>query len=451
MADILIDNATVSSALRALGFVRCPRRDLLDVEQAALERLTEAMLLGDAVVIPDNYQEEFRQRRKDILNHACFRHIPIAEDDTGSLDVISTAMCKLWSDAYEQGATTGSLARYFEFADSYFKHVWRGTKDSIYYIVQGYFGIGKTNPLIETFLQKDYGDYASKVFGDFSYELESGLVDVDRELDDDSDPRDFDDNGVETVVRAEDITGQLTRLISTLAWLGKQYIWHQTLASARGATYLPHPLREFFAADFLGSIEQKPPGAKHGGVVREGLRKFSADAQQSLEEIGLGSSLVTLDVPTFLPLATRLSSSGTDFLDTVHQLRSERDCVELRHMLTEIASGLDEGNVTPYRKLRREIETIGKNILRERGIEIAQLRVSPPWQLLGVTPPDTTIDGTDATSIGFDIPRVLYKQFFVRKRYRTVLKSVMDELAFLPTLGGYKDKLNRYAMIGYPS
>ncbi|HEV7743727.1 MAG TPA: hypothetical protein VGO56_01910 [Pyrinomonadaceae bacterium] len=146
MADLLIDNATISSSLRALGYLPIAKKELLDVDQAALERLTEAMLLGDSVTIPDNYQEQFRDERKRILHHDCFRHVPVTDDIKVHLEKISTETCKLWRDAYQEGASKGSLARYFELADSYFKNVWRGTQDSASYLVTGYLGVGKENP-----------------------------------------------------------------------------------------------------------------------------------------------------------------------------------------------------------------------------------------------------------------------------------------------------------------
>jgi hypothetical protein len=80
MADILIDNATISSSLRALGYNPVPKKEFLDVDQAALERLTEAILLGDSVMVPDNYQEQFRDERKRILHHDCFRQVPVTDD-----------------------------------------------------------------------------------------------------------------------------------------------------------------------------------------------------------------------------------------------------------------------------------------------------------------------------------------------------------------------------------
>src|ERR1700675_890463 len=109
MADVLLHNATVSSSLRALGYTALSKRELLDVDQAALERLTEAVLLGAQVVVPDNYQEQFRRERKQILHHSCFRHLPVPEQMTGHLNTISSEMCKLWGDAYREGAKSGSL------------------------------------------------------------------------------------------------------------------------------------------------------------------------------------------------------------------------------------------------------------------------------------------------------------------------------------------------------
>jgi hypothetical protein len=490
LTDILIDNATISSSFRALGYVPIAKKELLDVDQAALERLTEAMLLGDSVVVPDNYQEQFRDERKRILHHDCFRHVPVTNEVKGNLEIISTETCKLWRDAYKEGASKGSLARYFELADSYFSNVWQGTRESASYLVTGYLGVGKDNPLIRAFVEKDYGDFALKVFGDFSEQLEVDLersrnppgwsidahqnfessnrnirrgptewrIDSEGELyrhddpddSDDPDDRGFDDSDDDDnlweSVDARFIANDLKRLVSTLAWLGKQYAWYQTLSAQLGAHYLSHPLRDFFAEDFLGELEVKPEGAEYGGVVRRGLRQFRENSQRALEEIGLGSSLVKVNLPMFLPLAIQRSSTGKDFLDTVSQLRSEPACVELREMLNEVDTALSEGDLKPYRRLQQEIEKIGTNLLRERGIESAQIKLSPPWKLIGVTPADAGVAfPTDALSLNLALPSALYKQFFVRRRYRVILKNIMEELALIPTLAKYKDKLNSYS------
>jgi hypothetical protein len=265
--------------------------------------------------------------------------------------------------------------------------------------------------------------------------------------DDDYDDYEVDDSIYDNrEIDSSEIVNDLKRLISILAWLGKQFAWYQTLSAQLGAHYLSHPLRDFFAEDFFSELEVKPEGAEYGGVVRRGLRQFRENSQRALEEIGLGSSLVKINLPMFLPLAIQRSSTGKDFLDTVAQLRLEPACVELRAMLNEVGTALSEGDLKPYRRLQREIERIGINLLRERGIESSQIKLSPPWKLIGVTPADAGVAfPTDAFSLNLSLPRALYKQFFVRRRYRVILKNIMEELALIPTLAKYKDKLNSYS------
>lgn len=65
----LIDNSTISSVQRALGFVPIAEPNLLDMEHVALGRFVEAFLFHDQLVIPDNYKEEFSEQRKDLLDH----------------------------------------------------------------------------------------------------------------------------------------------------------------------------------------------------------------------------------------------------------------------------------------------------------------------------------------------------------------------------------------------
>jgi hypothetical protein len=339
-------------------------------------------------------------------------------------------------------------------------------------------GIGKENPLIRAFVEKDYGDFAFKAFGDFSDELESDVIsrrgyttgepiwrigakgdllpNNERPAPASNESFDYDDGsddgldgGLDESIHIDGITHDMKRLISTLAWLGKQYLWYQTFAAHQDLYYLPHPLRDFFAAEFFSSLD-KPEGTKYGGVVHHAVRQFSSDAQRSLEGIGLGTNIPSVSVPTFLPLTIKMSSSGKDYLDTVSQLRSQSTCVELRAMLNEVKTALSKGDLRPYRRLHGDIDKIGKNILRERGFESTEIRLSPPWKLIGISPSDVGVEFPKDSGISVLLPASLYKQFFVGRRYRVILKDILQELAIIPTLAEYKDKLNGYAQFNQP-
>ena len=53
-----------------------------------------------------------------------------------------------------------------------------------------------------------------------------------------------------------------------MGWLGHQYIWHQVFAAQHELAYMPHPLRDFFAYDFLGACAFRFHLCR---IIREGV------------------------------------------------------------------------------------------------------------------------------------------------------------------------------------
>jgi hypothetical protein len=96
MFRTLIDNATVSSVQRALGKAQTRDLAVLDVEHAALERFAEAILLSDAVVVPDNYKEPFTPARKKLLASLGVEFIPVAQQVDDSLNELARTLAAPW-------------------------------------------------------------------------------------------------------------------------------------------------------------------------------------------------------------------------------------------------------------------------------------------------------------------------------------------------------------------
>ncbi|MFM7448316.1 MAG: hypothetical protein ACKO24_06945 [Leptolyngbyaceae cyanobacterium] len=83
----------------------------------------------------------------------------------------------------------------------------------------------------------------------------------------------------------------------------------------------------------------------------------------------------------------------------------------------------------------------GKNILVQKGLEDRSVRITPPTTILGIK-----IEGDDS-SIKLRIPSVLYKKYFIGRKYRAFVKRVMEELAVPAQYGNLKTKLNSYAWV----
>lgn len=122
-------------------------------------------------------------------------------------------------------------------------------------------------------------------------------------------------------------------------------------------------------------------------------------------------------------------------------MRQEPEVTELREMLKDIEQSIERGDYKPLAKMKREIEAIGKNILIEKGLEDRFIGMNPLTTMFGIK-----IEGDDS-SIKLRIPSVLYKQYFVGRKYRAFVKRIMEELAVPAQYGDLKTKLNSYAWI----
>ncbi|MBF0459517.1 MAG: hypothetical protein HQK99_16625 [Nitrospirae bacterium] len=59
----LIDNATLTAALRALSLAPRGNEELFDLDVAALRAIVDAVMLADEIIIPDTYKAEHTPER----------------------------------------------------------------------------------------------------------------------------------------------------------------------------------------------------------------------------------------------------------------------------------------------------------------------------------------------------------------------------------------------------
>lgn len=415
MSKVLIDNATISSVQRALGKAPLKEPALLDIEHVSLSRFCEAVLLNDQIVVPDNYKNELTPARKALLHNEAFQFEPLNKNEDNELIKISSSLMGIWTEAFHAGSDRSLFSDYFSQVNAFSDFIWEHSTSDFYLVFRAH-GIDKESPLIEAILASPTNDELGQQFH---------ILGTDN-----------------AAVSWNNLSRHVQRMLSVMAWLSSQYIWHQVFAAQHDCAYLPHPLRDFFAYDFLnraniGAKSQKDFAAAFTG----GIGKFQGKMRDALIALGQIDSANTINLPGFLPLLVRESTSGKDFLDVLFQIREEASTTELRGMLSNLQESIAKGNYSGLSKLGHEIEEVGKHILLERGIEKRFITISPPTTILGID------IGGDDTGIKLPIPSVLYKQYFLGKRYRTFVKRVMEELAVPAQYGALKDKLNGYAWI----
>jgi hypothetical protein len=410
MTTALIDNATVSSIQRALGKAKLRDLGVLDIEQAALGRFAEAMLLCDRVVVPDNYKEQFTPARKKLLSALGVEFLPVPEPLDTALNAIARDLAEPWREAYKEGQDRTLFNEYFGQVQAFSKFIWEHSSSEFFLVFRAH-GVEKESPLIEALLSSPKDD------------------DLGRDL------QIYAKNG--KVVEWDKMSRHVQRMLAVMGWLGHQYIWHQSFAAKHDLAYMPHPLRDFFANDFLSRVNIGATSAsKFDSVFSNGFAKFRGTLHEGLEKLGRAPSSINIPMPTFLPLLVKESRNGDEFIQVLGQVRKEKKVVELREMLSEANNQSELGNYAPLSKISREIEIVGQNFLLERGVDQRIIRLAPPTTLVGIK-----VEGDDS-AIRMRMPSALYKQYFLTKRYRAFIRDVMAELAAPAQFGALKTKMN---------
>lgn len=415
MTRVLIDNATISSVQRALGKASLREPSLLDVEHVALARFSEAVLLSHTVVIPDSYKAELTPSRKALLSEDVFRFQELGTGEDESISEVCSDLLPIWKEAFRAGSDRSLFSEYFSQVNAFSNFIWEHASSEFFLVFRAH-GISKESPLIEAVL-------ASKASDALGQRL--NIIGTD-----------------EKVVPWKRLSRHVQRMLAVMGWLGHEYLWHQIFSAQHDLSYMPHPLRDFFAYDFLTRVKS---GAKSTSAFSSAftsqIGKFQGRVKDSLEALGQAESSTTVALPGFLPLLIRESSSRDDFLSVLNQMRSEAGVVELRELLERIEQEISKGNYKPLSRMKREIEALGKNILIEKGLEDRMIKLSPPTTIFGIK-----VEGDDL-SVSLRIPSILYKQFFLGRRYRAFVKRVMTELAVPSQYGELKTKLNGWAWV----
>lgn len=415
MTTALIDNATVSSTQRALGKAKLRDLGVLDIEQAALGRFAEALLLCEKVVVPDNYKEQFTPARKKLLSSLGVEFLPVSEQLDIALNSIARDLAEPWREAYKEGQDRNLFAEYFGQVQAFSKFIWEHSSSEFFLVFRAH-GVDKESPLIEALLASPKDDALGR---DLKIYAKNGKA-----------------------VEWDKMSRHVQRMLAVMGWLGHQYIWHQAFAAKHDLAYMPHPLRDFFANDFLSRVDIGSTSAsKFDSVFSSGFAKFRGTLHEGLEKLGRAPSSINIPMPTFLPLLAKESRNGDEFIQVLGQMRGEKKVVELREMLSEANKQSDLGNYAPLTKIARDIEIVGQNFLLERGIDQRIIRISPPATLVGIK-----VEGDDS-AIRMRIPSALYRQYFLTRSYRAFVRDVMTELAAPGQYGVLKTKMNGWVWL----
>lgn len=420
MPRILIDNATISSAFRALGLLSLEHKAVLDVEQAALGRLVEAMILGDKIVVPSTYIEKYQGPRKAALTMECFEHVEVPEDENTLCLKAAETIAPVWADAYCAGGERGTFTDYFQQANAFSQFIWEHSS-SAFYLVFRSIGVEKRSPLIEAFFASKQDDVHGPEF---------------RLLASDGQAVDW-----------ANLSKHAQRMVCVLAWLAHRYLWHQVYSARHDLVYYPHPLREFFAFDFTARLKnQRFSGLKDESrsiaMLNSALKGYTARLSNVVRQLQDNAALIALELPVFLPIVMSRVSNRDDFFAAVMELRCSSKAQQLRRKLADIDTEAALGKPRALLQLQDDVTNIGDALIAESGLALRYAKISSPLKLGGVS-----VTGEEM-SLRLPLPQWLYKQAFLHRRYRVFLREVMSEIAQVATLGTLKDALDSFVWWG---
>ena len=415
MTFALIDNATVSSVQRALGKAKTRDAALLDIEQAALDRFVEAVLFSERVVVPDNYKEQFTPARKALLSSFDVEFTTVDAPIDKSINEIAGSLIGPWTEAFSEGSDKALFNKYLSQIEAFSTFIWEHSSSAFFLVFRAH-GIGKDSPLIEALLASPKDD-----------ELGQRLRIVAKD-------------GQE--VAWEKLSRHVQRMLGVMGWLGHQYIWYQVYGARHDLTYSPHPLREFFANDFMSRVKFAAGSAgSFRDAFSEGLAQAKYRLQDGLRRLGAHPNTFDFSTPNLLPAIVRESSSADDFVRVVMQLRGDRHVTAIRNLLAQIGRDADQGDYRKRSQLLTDMDNIGKALAAELGIDQRFLRLKPPTTVTGIS-----VEGDDA-GVKLPISSKLYRQYFLTRRYRVFLRDVMTDIARPAQYGAIKTKLNNWAWL----
>ncbi|CAD5374420.1 conserved hypothetical protein [Rubrivivax sp. A210] len=412
MISTLIDNATVSSVQRALGKAQIRDLSVLDVEHAALERLVEAVLLSDRVVVPDNYKQQFTPARKKLLEQLGVEFIEVDEKVDGALSLMARNLTEPWLEAFNAGKDRDLFKDYFGQINAFSNFIWEHSSSELFLVFRAH-GIDKESPLISALLSSP-----------IDVELGKRLEIV------------AEDGGA---VAWNRLSRHVQHMLSVMGWMGHQYIWYQCFAASHDFVYSPHPLREFFANDFLSRTRSSAASAAvFSNLFRKGTDTFRGQLKKNLQELGALNSSIVAHIPPLLPVVAAESSTADDFLSVLGQLREQPRVAELRAALSEAHDRALIGDLRARNALLLDFSRIGAAVLAERGIDQRFISLKPPTAISGIK-----LEGDDA-GVRLPIPSILYRQYFLHRTFRAFLRDILSDLAAPSQYGALKTKLNSW-------
>lgn len=407
----ILDNATISAALRAIGIVKNPDHDLYDLDVAALRTVVDAIVLADRVIVLDNYKPEYTEVRKELFSadFIDFMALPPAVD--GKLRQHAIAHVHNWELAKRLGTTYAGL---LDELTVLFRHAWRKSEG---FLVFKAFGVqSKYNSAIMKGLFNVGSDEAADVAA------------------------------IASTTEAKIYNRETHRVIQMLVWAAVRTVYYRQAAKLMGCEYLPHPLRHGFNLQCIlfdnhpdtrtlklhSEYRRRTPlltnPAEHIATFMKGLWETCNSADDNV----FGVETFDLTIPPFLGVTIKNAEQYSDatghrVLEAAFELRTEAGPTALRKRLAELWTDTEEdGDTARLREFTRELSELRRRMQVYLGYDRERVSLSAKLMSYPVT-----------------VPRCMTKPFYPGKPHLAFIRDVILELASVGSMSRLLDSLWR--------
>ncbi|MBD2577167.1 hypothetical protein [Oscillatoria sp. FACHB-1406] len=432
---VLLDNATISSAFRSLGFAPCPNKSVFDLDIANLSTLVDAVLLADRVVVPATYLPKYQQERINLLSSAGVESLKLAEESNQELEQVSRTYFSRWTMDYYEGSS-GISQEILRLADIYIKFVWN-YRSSEYWLV------------LRALQQQSNTPEANK------YAQIEGLLTEDnpgiwQSLELLNSANIFSTNGTpvtESNLRKPYVLRPgVKKLLAALSWNILRATYYRILAAKINAAYLPHSLRAIGATLDAISANDKIVSSStlsqyHIGqsktTITESLEKIMKATGEELASVGAVRGSICNSIPPLLGYVLNKATSKENFLEQLFCLRTLSSLQDLRNQLREFEANAKSGNIAGIRKWKNEVERTSSSVMREMGLVDTHFTLNPLTILTG---------GAISLNIqGLSVPKWLYRTVALPNNWKLWYREVAINLQNVARLGDSYEKIQSWA------
>ena len=395
----LIDNSTITAALRALGYIQINNRELFDLDVTALRVLIDAILMSDEVHILDNYKAEYSSERKAILAHDSIKFRTVPDKLDAIMSKNANAHVVNWHMSQHLGLEFKEI---FHDLLLLFGHAWRNSES---FLVLKAFGV-----------DNKYHSILTKAMIEYAYTM--------------------DDKKLKEKLSPKAYNRETSKVAQALSWSAIRTVYYREAAKYYGLEYLSHPLRNTFNAKCIlfdnhpNTRKTKLHSAKCGRQeywertqyyrdIHAFFRLFWQDCNTKDDNI-FGVETFDIDMPPFFAYVLQASSDGQkSILETAFRLRDEPNIMQLRSELNKIyKNNNEEGNLQELRNFAAELRMLKDYMQRYLGYERERVAIS-----------------AKLISYNLTVPRFMLKPLYPTKPHLAIIRDVILELSSVSSMG----------------